>query len=132
MHPFDKIASRDREAFPFQEFLKHPRCFMVDWRASVIDIFDDFAKAAGLAGTAQLTIDPSIRMPVLTHGGERVALTLHDSQSGQHGMIAVLQGYFGIRHSIRYLNHVAHGDTAYFVVESSSTWKRLESAYPHV
>ena len=132
MHPFDKIQSRDNAAFPFAAFQEYPRSFAVDWRAGVVDIFDDFAKAAGLAGSAQLTVDPASRTPVLSHDGQRLALGLHNATSPQHGMVSLLQGYFGIRHSIRYMNHVAPGDTAYFVVESTSTWKRLEAANPHV
>ena len=131
MHPFDQIHSRDSGAFPFEAFNEYPRCFMVDWRAAPEDIADGFFSAAGLAQLARLTRegDDSLK---LIHRDESLTLKLRPGVSAQHGLLEAFQAYFGIRHSMRYLNHVALGDTAYFVVQPTSTWARLELANPYV
>lgn len=131
--PYDLITSRDIAAFPFEPFLTYPRCFMVDWRAGGIEVAEGFVKAAGLSERASLTIDtadPGVL--VLKHIDTARLRMNHPDWSEQHQVLKMLQTHFGIRHSIRYLNHAAEGDTAYCVVESLSTWERLEKANPHV
>lgn len=103
---------------------------MVDWRAADNEIGDAFFKAAGITG-AQIRYEDAPD-PVLIHQGEKLQLKFADSVSRQYSVVKALHSYFGIRHAIRYLNHAAAGDTAYFVVEAASTWARLETENPHV
>jgi hypothetical protein len=131
--PYDLIVSRDNDAFPFEQFLGYPRCFMIDWRAAPIDIAEDFIEAAGLTQRATLALDTADpEVIVLRHVDTARFRPNHPSFSPQHQVLKMLQMHFGIRHSIRLLNHVTNGDTAYCVVEPLSGWERLEKANPHV
>jgi hypothetical protein len=131
LHPFDQILSRDKEAFPFAAFLEYPRCFVVDARASAEDIAEEFFRAAGISQLARIDRGEDDGL-ILIHRDVSLPLRLPPSSSTQHAMLTVLQAYFGIRHSMRYLNHVTAADTAWFVVQPTNTWARLELANPYV
>jgi hypothetical protein len=131
LHPFDQIHSRDKDAFPFDAFRDYARCFMVDWRASAEDIAEGFFSAAGLVQLARIARDDNGAL-TLIHRDVSLQLKLNPATSPQHALLILFQAYFGIRHSMRYLNHVTPGDTAWFVVQPTSTWARLELANPYV
>jgi hypothetical protein len=59
-------------------------------------------------------------------------VTRRDGESAQHAAVRTLQTIYAGTHSIRYLNHAAPGDTAYFVVETPAAWSALEAANPLV
>jgi len=130
--PYDQITSRDNDAFPFQTFLDYPRCFMIDWRAAPMEVAEGFIKAAGLTGRATITPDAAGNGDFMISYVDKITLRFNDHHSRQHQVLKMLQVHFGIRNAIRYVNHAAAGDTAYCVVESLSTWERLEKANPHV
>jgi hypothetical protein len=131
LHPFDQIHSRDKDAFPLEAFREYPRCFMVDWRASAEDIAEGFFRAAGIAQLARIDRDEEDGL-MLIHRDVSLPIRLPASTSPQHAMLTILQAYFGIRHSMRYLNHVTAADTAWFVVQPTNTWARLELANLYV
>lgn len=131
MHPFDQIHSRDAAAFPFAAFDEYARCFKVDSRAAPQEIASGFFRAAGLSQLARLTFDED-HSPRLIHRDVSIRLELPAAASPQHGLLLALQAYFGARHSVRYLDHVAPPGTIYLVVQPGSTWARLDLANPYV
>jgi len=133
MHPFGKITSRDNAAFPFKEFTSYSRLFMVDWRESEDRIAEAFLYAAGLpANETTWHWNEEARLGKFVSRGRSFPLPKRDGQSAQHAAVSGLQEIYAGSHSIRYLNHVAPGDTAYFVVETPAAWNSLESANPLV
>ena len=131
MHPFDQIHSRDKEAFPFEAFRDYARCFVVDRRASAEDIAEGFFSAAGLTQLARIVRDDNDAL-TLIHRDVSLQIKLGADVSPQHALLLFFQEYFGIRHSMRYLNHATDIDTAWFVVQPTSTWARLDLANPFV
>ena len=131
MHPFDQIHSRDKDAFPFEAFHDYARCFVVDQRSSAEDVAEGFFRAAGLAQLARIVRDDKDVL-TLIHRDVSLQIKLRPDTSQQHALLTFFQEYFGIRHSMRYLNHVTAGGTAWFVVQPMSTWARLELANPFV
>jgi len=133
MHPFDKIQSRDHAAFPFQEFSNYRRLFMVDWREAESSIAEAFLRAAGLpASDTVWTWNDADHAGTFSCRGRAYPVVATGGRSAQHDAVAALQAIYSATHSIRLLNHVARGDTAYFVVETPDTWKRLEERNPAV
>jgi hypothetical protein len=131
LHPFEQIHSRDKEAFPLGDFREYARCFIVDRRAPAEDIAESFFSAAGISQLARITRDENDEL-MLIHRDVSLQIRLPAGTSPQHALLAVLQAYFGIRHSMRYLNHVTGADAAWFVVQPTNTWARLELANPYV
>jgi hypothetical protein len=131
LHPFDEIHSRAKETFPIEAFREYPRCFMIGRRASAEDIAEGFFRAAGLSQLARISRDDHDAL-TLIHRDVSLQIKLPPAASPQHALLNVFQEYFGIRHSMRYLNHVTAADTAWFVVQPTSTWARLELANPYV
>ncbi len=133
MHPFDKITSRDNAAFPFELLTSYARLFMVDWREAEDWIAREFSRAAGLpANEIAWHWDDAAGAGAFVSRGRRFPVPRPDGLSAQHAAVSELQRIYAGSHSIRYLNHVAPGDTAYFVVESPATWKALETSNPLV
>src|SRR5689334_14545292 len=133
MHPFDKITNRDSAAFPFQEFTSYPRLFMVDWRESEDFIAEAFLRTAGLpARETTWHWDEATSVGKYQSRGRSFPVPKLDGQSAQHAAVKALQEIYAGSHSIRYLNHVAQGDTAWFVVETPATWSAVEAANPLV
>jgi hypothetical protein len=133
MHPFDKITSRENAAFPFKPFTSYPRLFMVDWRESEDWIAEAFLRSAGLpANETTWHWDETAGIGKFVSRGRSFPVDKRDGQSAQHAAVSVLQEIYARSYSIRYLNHVAPGDTAYFVVETPATWSALEAANPFV
>jgi len=134
MQAFDKIASRDNAQFPFADFMNHGRLLAVDWRAAEDEILDAFFRATGLPNSdASLEWDAAAQHMKLRHQGQVIPVARGAGVSAQHSMLRALQKVHEGSHSIRYLNHVAAGnDTAFFVVETTDAWRRLEQANPHV
>lgn len=133
MHPFDKIADRDPAAFPFQPFTSYAHLFMVDWREGEDGIAEAFLRAAGLpAKETTWHWDEATSLGKFVSRGRSYPVARGDGQSAQHAAVSALQEIYAGSHSIRYLNHVALGDTAYFVVETPATWSALETANPLV
>ena len=133
MHPFDKVTSRDCAAFPFKQFTDYSRLFMVDWRESEDWIAEAFLRAAGLpANETTWHWDEAASLGKFISRGRSVPVHRRDGQSAQHAAVSSLQEIYAESHSIRYLNHVAPGDTAYFVVETPAAWSLLETANPLV
>jgi hypothetical protein len=131
LHPFDQIHGRDKETFPSEAFHDYARCFTVDRDASAEDIADGFFRAAGLAQLARIVRDEKNAL-TLVHRDVSLRIELPPDTSPQHALLLFFQDYFGIRHSMRYLNHVTANGTAWFVVQPVSTWARLELANPFV
>ncbi len=131
MHPFEQILSREKETFPFDAFRDYARCFVVDRRASAEDIAEGFFSAAGLVQLARIVRDDNDAL-TLIHRDVSLQIKLPPDASPQHALLLFFQEYFGIRHSMRYLNHVTPSDTAWFVVQPTNTWARLELANPFV
>ena len=133
MHPFDKITNRDNAAFPFRELTSDPRLFMVDWREGEDFIAEAFLRAAGLpANETTWHWDEATNVGKFISRGRSFPVPRRDGQSAQHAAVCALQEIYAGSHAIRYLNHVAQGDTAYFVVETPETWRALETANPLV
>jgi len=133
MHPFDKITNRDNAAFPFKLFTSYPRLFMVDWREGEDWIAKAFLRAAGLPeNETTWHWDEAASAGKYVSRGRSYPVPKHDGQSAQHAAVKALQALYADSHSIRYLNHAAAGDTAYFVVETPATWRALEAAHPLV
>jgi len=133
MHPFDKITNRDTAAFPFKLLTSYSRLFMVDWRESEDWIAKGFLRAAGLpANETTWNWDEAAGLGSFVSRGRNFPVHRLDGQSAQHAAVSALQEIYAGSHSIRYLNHVAPGDTAYFVVETPGTWSTLEAANPLV
>ena len=133
MHPFDQITNRDQAAFPFKQFTSYPRLFMVDWRESEDWIAGAFLRAAGLpANDITWHWDEAASKGKFVSRWRDFPVPKDDGRSAQHAAVSVLQEIYAGSHSIRYLNHVALGDTAYFVVETPETWSALEAANPLV
>src|SRR5689334_6249972 len=119
MHPFDKITNRDNAAFPFKLFTRYPRLFMVDWRESEDWIAKAFLRAAGLPESETTWHwDEAASAGTYVSRGRSYRVPPRDGQSAQHAAVKALQAIYAGSHSIRYLNHAAVGDTAYFVVET--------------
>ena len=131
MHPFDQIEGREKETFPFDAFRDYARCFTVDRLASAEDIADGFFGAAGLAQLARIVRDEKDAL-TLIHRDVSLRIKLAPDTSPQHALLTFFQEYFGIRHSMRYLNHVNGEGTAWIVVQPTNTWARLELANPFV
>jgi hypothetical protein len=133
MHPFDKIRNRDNAAFPFKELTSYPRLFTVDWRESEDFIAEAFLRAARLpANETTWHWDETNGVGRYVCRGRSFPVPRRNGQSAQHAAIRVLQEIYAGSHSIRYLNHVAQGDTACFVVETPAMWSALEAANPLV
>lgn len=133
MHPFDKVSSRDHAAFPFEQFASYSRLFMVDWRESEDWIAAAFLRAAGLpANETMWHWDEVACLGKFVSHGRSFPVHKRDGQSAQHAAVSALQEIYASRYSIRYLNHVTRGDTAYFVVETPAAWSALETANPLV
>lgn len=133
MTPYEKIVSREHKDFPFDDFMDYPRLLLVDWREEEPRIVRSFLKAAGFpADEVRLARDPAIGWYRMSRGDASLTLPESDEVSAQHSTLVALQRLFGTTHGIRYLNHVAFGDTGYFVVETREVWGRLEERQPHV
>jgi len=131
LHPFDQIHGRDKESFPFDAFRDYARCFVVERYASAEDIAEGFFGAAGLAQLARVVRDDKDGL-TLIHRDVSLQIRLRPDISPQHALLEFFQEYFGIRHSMRYLNHVTGDGIGWFVVQPTSTWARLELANPYV
>ena len=133
MHPFDKVTNRDNAAFPFEQFTSYSRLFMVDWRESEDWIAEAFLRAAQLpANETTWHWDEVASLGKFVSRGRSFPVPRRNGQSAQQAAVCALQEIYADTHSIRYLNHVAPGDTAYFVVETPADWSSLESANPLV
>src|SRR5688572_20835979 len=128
--PYDLIKSRDSDAFPFQAIESYPHCFAVDWREEDESIVSKFLTCAGLpADDAVVQWDLSKPYALLVHQGVTHEVR-RDGRSAQDVMIRALSRLYGNAHEIRYLAHVVHGDTAFFVVQSPGAWAKLEAEHP--
>lgn len=133
MHPFDKITSRDNDAFPFDDFLEYPHLLIVDWKEAENDMMERFFEAAELSNeNTQLVWDEEAQLMKFTYHDKILPIPRGNEISAQHSMLMVFQQVYGNNYSIRYLNHVTAGDTGYFVVETPDFWQRLEIENPHV
>ncbi|HTU68340.1 MAG TPA: hypothetical protein VMF52_20525 [Steroidobacteraceae bacterium] len=132
-HPYDKIASRDAQSFPYDDFFKYPRRLLVDWKEEEPRILDDFLAATGLpADGTRLVMNDKTQFYQLARGNAWADVPWSKTSSAQHSMVAALQKVFGATHSIRYLNNADVSDTGFFAVETHETWRQLEKRYPHV
>jgi len=133
MHPYDKIVTRDCNAFPVEDFLDYPRAIAVDWREEEPRILRSFLAATGLSSDeARLEMDDKSGYYDLVRRVSRYAVPWGEGQSAQHSMLLALQKAFDNSHSLRYLNHSALGDTGRFIVETRETWSELERNNPEV